>query len=162
MLFDTLSTFDRLGRDLFSDVEGAIAAPVDLHRDGDRYVIEADLPGIDPEAVEVTVEGQWLTIQAERSDSRTTEEAEWVVRERSSSTFVRRFTLGDDIDPDGIEADYRDGVLTVVVPVAEGSRRHKIPVSIGSGKHKALAGSTTTDTGTAAEGKAQAAHSQGS
>lgn len=162
MLFDTLSTLDRLGRDLFSDGEGAIAAPVDLRRDGDRYVIEADLPGIDPEAVEVTVEGQWLTIRAERSSASTTEEAEWVVRERSTATFVRRFTLGDDIDPDGIEAGYHDGVLTVVVPAVEGSRRHKIPVSVGSGKHKALAGSTTSETEIADEGKAQAAHSQAS
>ena len=57
MLFDTLSTIDRLGRDLFSVVGDANAAPVDLRRESDRYVIEAELPGIDPGWVEVLVEG---------------------------------------------------------------------------------------------------------
>lgn len=57
MLFDTLSTIDRLGRDLFSLVGGANATPVDLRRESYRYVIEADLRGIDPGSVEVLVEG---------------------------------------------------------------------------------------------------------
>lgn len=162
MLFDTLMQFDRLGHDLFSMVHGAIGAPVDIRRDGDRYVIDADLPGVDPDAVELTVEGDSLTIRAERSNASTTEDAQWVVRERSASTFVRRFTLGDDIDPDGVEAEFHDGVLSVVVPVAAGSRRHKIPVSAGSAEHEALAGSTSTAADTSDEGKAQAAHSHAS
>lgn len=155
MLFDTLNELDRLGRNLFSTFDQTIMAPVDIHREGDRYVIDADLPGADPSSVEVTVEGQSLTIRADRSKESTKKESDWVVRERGSWSFVRRFTLGDDIDPDGIQARYQDGVLTVAVPIVEGARRHKVPVAIGSGEHKALGGSTT---GTE-EGKAQAAHS---
>lgn len=162
MLFDTLTQFDRLGRELFSIADRDISAPVDIRREGDRYVIEADLPGVDPRSVDLTVEGDSLTIRAERSDSRTAEEAQWVVRERSSATIVRRFTLGDDIDPDRIEAAYRDGVLSVVVPVHAGAARHKIPVAVSSPEPKALGGSTgdsTGDSATVTEGKAEAAHS---
>lgn len=143
MLFDTINELDRLGRNLFSMVDQTIGAPVDIHREGDRYVIDADLPGVDPSSVDVTVEGQSLTIRAERSKTRTEEATDWVVRERGSWTFVRRFTLGDDIDPDGIEARYHDGVLTVAVPITEGARRHKVPVGIGAAGPKAL-GATST------------------
>jgi HSP20 family protein len=159
MLFDTITEFDRLGRNLFSMVDQTIGAPVDIHREGDRYVIDTDLPGADPSSVDVTVEGQSLTIRAERSNTRTKEENDWVVRERGSWSFVRRFDLGDDIDTDGIEASYHDGVLTVAVPITEGARRHKVAVAVGPAEHKALGGATTAGSEKAGEGKAQAAHS---
>ena len=159
MLFDTLTQSDRLGRDLFSTAGGPMGVPVDIRRDGERYVIDADLPGVDPDSVDVTVEGDSLTIRAERSSVTTREESQWLVRERSSSTVVRRFTLGDDIDPDRVTADYHDGVLSVVVPLAGGARRHKVAVTVGSGAPKALAGSATGDSD---EGKARAAHSHAS
>ena len=161
MLFDTLLQFDRLGRDLFSIAENAIGAPVDIRRDGDRYVLDVDLPGVDPSSLDVTVEGDALTIRAERSKDKTSEGAQWVVRERRSSTLVRRFTLGDDIDADGIQAGYHDGVLSVVVPVTAASGRHKIPVAVGSGAHKALAG-PATEAASDDAGKAEAAPSHAS
>ena len=157
MLLDTFTPFDRLGRDLFSSMSGPAGAPVDIHRDGDRYVIDADLPGVDPSSVDVTVEGESLTIRAERSNTSTKKEGQWVVRERGSWSFVRRFTLGD-IDPDGITASYDNGVLSVVVPIAEGAKRHRVPVAVGSGKPKTLGGSTS-ETQSSAEGKAESAHS---
>ena len=156
MLYDTLTQLGRLERDLLS-FRGTIGGTVDIRRDGGRYVIDADLPGVDPDSVEVTVEGDSLTIRAERSETRTNEDAQWLVRERSSSTFLRRFVLSD-IDPDGITADFHDGVLSVVVPTAVGSRPHKIPVGVGSGERRALSG-TKTDAETT-EGKAGAAHSR--
>lgn len=162
MLLDTLRQLDRLERDLF-DSHGKIGGPVDIRREADRYVIDADLPGVDPESVDVTVEGESLTIRAERSDTRTTEDAQWVVHERGSSRFLRRFVLSD-IDPDGIQADFHDGVLSVVVPIAPGSRRHRIPVGVGSSAEpQELTGSATPDPATTEdEGKADAAHSQAS
>jgi len=140
MLLDTFTQFDPFGRYRFSMEGQGLDAPVDIRRDGDRYVIDADLPGVDPESVDVTVEGDSLTIRAERSEARTKDEAQWIVRERRASTSVRRFTLGEDIDPDGVEADFHDGVLSVVVPVAAGARHRKIPVALGSGEHLALSG----------------------
>ena len=153
MLFETFNELGRL-------VDQTLGAPVDIHREDDRYVINADLPGVDPASVDVTVEGGSLTIRADRSDSRTKEEKDWVVRERGSWSFLRRFDLGDNIDPDGIEGRYQDGVLTVTVPIAKGARRHKIPVAAGIGR-KALGGSSSAGEG-AVSGKAQAAHSPAS
>jgi HSP20 family protein len=160
MVLDTLSQFDRFSRDLFSTVNGTFGAPVDIRRDGERYVIDVDLPGVDPSAVDVTVEGSTLTISAERSDDRTDEGTRWVVRERSTSKVERRFTLGDDIDPAGIQAGYHNGVLSVMVPLAETAQHRKVPVAVGTADRKALAGSAA-DT-TADEGKAPSAHSHAS
>lgn len=156
MLFDTFSELDRLGRNLSSLVDRTMGGPVDVHREDDRYVISADLPGVDPGSVDVTFEGHTLTIRAERSHDNTSDERDWVVRERGSWRYLRQFSLGDDIDPDGIEAGYRDGVLTVTLPVAEGARRRKIPLGLGTSDHKELSGSSATG---ATQGKAEAAHS---
>ena len=161
MLLDTFSPFDRLSRGQSSMTNGPVSALVDIHRDGDRYVIDADLPGVDPSSVDVTLEGGSLTIRAQRSNADTRQEGQWLVRERGSWSFVRRFTLGDDIDPDAVTASYHDGVLTVMVPISEGARRHKVPVAVGSGGHRALGGSTV-ETKETDEGKAEAAHSQAS
>jgi HSP20 family molecular chaperone IbpA len=86
----------------------------------------------------VSVEGQ--IILAERSNASTTEEAAGVMRERRSWSAVRRFSLGEDIDPDGTEAHFRDRMLTVRVPVADGAQRQEVPVAIGSREHTTLEG----------------------
>jgi HSP20 family molecular chaperone IbpA len=141
MLVHTFNELDRLGRNLFTGFEQTIAAPVDIHREADRYVIQADLPGVEPDSLDVTIVGLSLTIRADRSKESTEQKKDWVVRERGSWSFVRQFTLGDDINPDGIEARYHDGVLTLAVPIVEGARRHKVQVLTGSAEHKALGGS---------------------
>jgi HSP20 family protein len=101
--------------------------PIDLYRDGDHYTLNADLPGIDPSSVDLDVDGQYLTIRAERV-APSAEGRAWLARENRSGSFVRRLTLGDSVDRDNISASYDAGVLSVTIPVAEKARARKIEV----------------------------------
>jgi HSP20 family protein len=149
---------DRLGQDLFSSMSSGLPASLNVYRNADRYVLDADLPGVDPRSIEITVEDQWLTIRAERSANTAAGDAQWLVRERTDAKVTQRLMLSHDMDPDGIEATYRDGVLSVTIPMAEGTQRHKVPVALGSSERSALGagGSGSRD---AVSGKADAAHS---
>ncbi len=102
--------------------------PVDLYREGDTYRLNADLPGVDPKSVDVAVDGQLLTIRAERTVA-TADDAKWLARGRQSGAFVRRFTLGDGIDRDSIAASYDNGVLSISIPVTEKAKPRKIEVT---------------------------------
>lgn len=101
--------------------------PVDLYRDGDTYVLSADLPGVDPQSVDIAVDGQLLTISAERTVV-VSDDAKWIARGRQSGAFVRRFTLGQAIDRDSIAASYDNGVLNISIPVSEKAKPRKIEV----------------------------------
>jgi HSP20 family protein len=101
--------------------------PMDLYRDADNYVLNADLPGIDPESVDVDVDGQLLSIRAERAP-RTQDDVRWIARERSTGSYLRRFTLGQAIDTANISATYDNGVLSVVLPVTEKAKPRKVEV----------------------------------
>lgn len=161
-LFDTFRELDRLGDAFFSDLRSRpMSAPVNLRREDDRYVLEADLPGFDPESIDVTVEDDWLTIRAERSMDRETDDRGWLLRERGSASVVRRFTLGPDVDTEGIAADYRDGVLTLTLPTRAELRPRRIDVAVGPARERrALSGTAAAEgEGTSHEGKAQPAHS---
>lgn len=162
MLFDTLQEMDRLRSALFSamDETPTVAAPMNLIREGDRYVLDADLPGVAPKSIDVAVDGRWLTIRAERSTTSEHTKGEWLVRERSNAAVLRRVTLGHDVDVDHIEATYHDGVLTVTIPVAETARPRRIAVGTGTPAQPQLSQATPERAAeTAGEGKAEPAHS---
>jgi HSP20 family protein len=105
--------------------------PIDLYRDGDHYTLNADLPGIDPNSVDLDVDGQFLTIRAERV-APSAEGRAWLARENRSGSFVRRLTLGDTVDRERISASYDAGVLSVTIPVAEKAKPRKIEINTGS------------------------------
>ncbi|MBX3195517.1 MAG: Hsp20/alpha crystallin family protein [Schumannella sp.] len=107
--------------------------PMDLSRTGDAYVLNADLPGIDPSSVDIKVDGQLLSIRAERP-APSTEGVTYLARERRTGTFLRRFTLGQNVDTAGITAGYDNGVLTVTVPVAEKAKPRTIEVGVAGAK----------------------------
>ncbi|HWM33147.1 MAG TPA: Hsp20/alpha crystallin family protein [Pseudolysinimonas sp.] len=109
--------------------------PMDLSKTGDGYVLNADLPGIDPSSVDIDVDGRLLSIRAERPTP-STEGVTYLTRERRTGTFVRRFTLGQDVDTAGITAGYDNGVLTVTVPVAEKAKPRKIEVGVAPAAKK--------------------------
>jgi HSP20 family protein len=102
--------------------------PIDLYRDGDHYTLNADLPGIDPTSVDLDVDGQFLTIRAERV-APSAEGRAWLTRENRTGSFVRRLTLGDLVDREHISASYDAGVLSVTIPVAEKAKARKIEIN---------------------------------
>ncbi len=104
-----------------------VLMPVDLFRDGDTYVLTADLPGVDPGSIDVDVDGRVLTVRAERT-TRDRDDVRWMAGERPSGSFARRFTLSDGIATEAISANYDNGVLSVSIPVSERAKPRKIEV----------------------------------
>ena len=123
---DPFRDFDRLTQQLLGTTSRPAAMPMDAWREGDRFVIEFDLPGVSRESIDLDVERNVLTVRAERV-ARTTE-WEPLATERTRGAFSRQLVLGDNLDLDRIEATYDDGVLRLVVPVAEKAKPRKIEV----------------------------------
>ena len=111
MNFDPFRELDRMASALLDSRQGPQLMPMDLYRDGDHYVLNADLPGIDPGSVDVDVDRQLLTIRAERTP-RSREGVKWLASERPSGSFHRQFNLGDGI-ASGIQAGDRYLLLFV-------------------------------------------------
>lgn len=106
------------------------AMPMDLYREGDRYTVLVDMPGVDPSSIDIDVEDRTLTIRAERTGP-TSEDVEWISHERATGTFARQLTLGYGLDLTKVDASYADGVLKLEIPVAEEAKPRKIQVSTG-------------------------------
>ena len=103
---------------------------VDIHEEADRFVIKADVPGIEPKAIEITAENGVLTIQGERRSDHAVDDGASAQRvERSYGSFFRRFTLPDSVDADHIEARGSHGVLEITVPKREQVKPKRIKVS---------------------------------
>ncbi|MFC7789418.1 Hsp20/alpha crystallin family protein [Microbacterium sp. MAHUQ-60] len=127
MTFDPISQLDRFAASVLDSVRSPRLMPVDLFRDGERYVLHADLPGVDPGSIDVDVDGAQLSIRAQRTAD-TAEGSRWLTRERSSGSFLRQFMLGDGVDADRISASYSNGVLSVIIPVSDRAKPRKIAV----------------------------------
>ena len=127
MSFDPFSQLDRIAQSVFDTSRQPRIMPVDLFREGDRYLLHADLPGIDPGSVDVDVDGHLLTIRAQRSLGEH-EGSRWLLQERPWGAYMRQFTIGDDVDAERISASYDNGVLSVIIPIAERAKPRKIVV----------------------------------
>ncbi len=103
--------------------------PLDAYRRGDVFYLHFDVPGVDPEAIELTVEDDVLTVKAARAWSEVKGD-ELVARERPQGTFERHVSLGKDLDQEYLEARLENGVLTVHMPVKAAAVPHKIPISV--------------------------------
>ena len=130
MNHDPFRELDRLAGALF-ETRGPRLMPMDLYRDHDHYVLSADLPGIDPGSVDIDVDGQLLTIRAERTLANH-EGVKWLTRERVAGSFLRQLNLGQGIDIEHIAASYANGVLSVTLPVGEHAKPRKVEVTTGS------------------------------
>ena len=124
--FDPFTEMERLMGSVLTAPRANPGTPMDLFRDGDHYTIQVDLPGVDAGSIDVSVEDRTLTIRAERPAPAA--DAQWLLRERPTGTFARQLTVGRGLALDRIEADYRDGVLTLTVPVAEEAKPRRIEV----------------------------------
>ncbi|PPF54495.1 heat-shock protein Hsp20 [Clavibacter michiganensis] len=132
MTFDPFRELDRAMGALAETRQPNRPMPIDLHREGDTYVLAADLPGIDPGSVDIDVDGQLLTIRAERTLAGDPG-VRWLARERVAGTFLRQLTLGQGIDTERISARYANGVLSVTIPVSERAKPRKIAVTSDDG-----------------------------
>jgi HSP20 family protein len=144
----TMLAFEPLFRDLnwltqqlWGDTVGTAARPagmpMDVWREGDAFGVELDLPGVDPESIDLAVDQGALMVRAERPHAGD-ESRDWVTAERTHGVFSRQLLLGDQLDTDHIGARYRDGVLRLTIPVAEQSRPRKIAIATGP-EQKAIA-----------------------
>ena len=139
MRFDPIREFDRVFDQAWSQTRAA-SVPMDGYRHGDSFVLNLDLPGVDPASIDLTVEHNALTVAAERH-WQPVEGDEVVAAERRHGRFTRQVFLGDGLDTDGIHATYENGVLTVTVPVAERSKPRRIEVTADRAKEAITTGS---------------------
>lgn len=115
--------------DASSVVTSAWTPAVDIKENPDSYVLVADIPGVDPKNIDITMEGGVLTIRGERKHEETEEREGYRRRERIHGTFYRRFSLPDIADPDKISAKSKNGVLEVTIPKREQAQPRRITVS---------------------------------
>ena len=125
---DPFRDFDRLTQSLLGTTSRPAVMPMDAWREGDRFVIEFDLPGISRESLDIDVERNVLTVRAER----VARNGDWerLASERPTGIFSRQLVLGDNLDLDHIEASYDAGVLRLVVPVAERAKPRRVPITV--------------------------------
>jgi HSP20 family protein len=142
MRFDPFRDVERLTQQAWGTQNRSPVMPMDAYRQGQEFIVHFDLPGVDPASIELTVEKNVLTVTAERSFP-PRDGQELVVAERPQGTFTRQLFLGEGLDPDGIRADYDQGVLTLTVPVAEAARPRKVQVQSGGTGARAIDTSAT-------------------
>jgi HSP20 family protein len=128
--------FDRLTRQAAAQGSGAVM-PMDGIRRKDDVVLRFDLPGTDPDSIEVTVDRGVLSVSAKREEEYS-EDDRVFVRERVMGTFTRRVYLSEHLDAEAIEAAYNNGVLGVRIPVLERAKPRKVEIQKTANTHKAI------------------------
>ena len=129
--------FDRMFREAFSPLVGngeastrTWAPPVDIYENGDSLVLKAELPGINPDDVEVRVEDNTLYLKGERKFEKEVKEENYHRVERAYGSFARTFSLPNSIDSDKVAANYKDGVLTLTLPKREEAKPKSIKITV--------------------------------
>jgi HSP20 family protein len=128
---------NRLFNDAFERAEGesnltAWAPAVDISENAHELVVKADLPGVDPKGLDIRVENNVLTIRGERKFEKKVDQDNYLRVERAYGSFTRSFALANTVNPEGIKADYNDGVLSLVVPKREEAKPKQIKVNVGT------------------------------
>lgn len=145
--FRSLRDLDRLSSQLLSGTRVPLGMAMDVWREGQTYHVALDLPGVDPEGIEVGVERNTLTVSAQRqplfeasgqpSDEQGGQgavggvQSQVLVAERPQGSFTRQLVLGEGLDTSAVEADYSNGVLHLRIPVAQAAQPRRIQVGQG-------------------------------
>jgi HSP20 family protein len=106
--------------------------PMDAWREGDRFIVEFDLPGVDEQSLDLDVERDVLTVRATRPEL--DPDREMVSAERARGVFSRQLFLGENLDTEAIEASYQGGVLRLIIPVAEQAKPRRIHIASSDDK----------------------------
>lgn len=129
MRTDPFRDLDRLTSQVFGTAARPALMSMDAWREGDTFVVEFDLPGVEPGSIDLDVERNVLTVRADRPAREGI--AELVAAERPRGVFSRQLILGDNLDTERMSAAYHGGVLRLEVPVAEKAKPRKISVQAG-------------------------------
>jgi HSP20 family protein len=129
--FDPFQEFDRLSRQMVGSGRGPRSMPMEAYRRGDQFFIHLDLPGVDPDDVQLTVERNVVAVRAERR-SLWQEGDEVLVDETPQGSFGRQLFLGDNLDAGRLEASFDQGILTLMIPVAEQAKPRRIEIGVRS------------------------------
>lgn len=127
MRTDPFGEFDRWTQQVLGTAARPAVMPMDAWREGDQFIVEFDLPGVQPESLDLDVERHVLTVRAQRPPF--DEGKDMVAAERPHGVFIRQLFLAENPDTDRIEASYHDGVLRLVIPVADRAKPRRIEIS---------------------------------
>jgi HSP20 family protein len=127
MRTDPFRELDRWTQQVLGTAARPAVMPMDAWRDGDQFIVEFDLPGVQVDSLDLDVERNVLTVRAERPSL--DQSREMASAERPRGVFSRQLFLGENLDTDRIEASYQDGVLRLTIPVAERAKPRRIEVS---------------------------------
>ncbi len=128
MRTDPFRELDRVAQEVFGTKARPAAMPIDAFRKGDEFVVQLDMPGVPADAFDLTVERNVLTIHARRERG-ADDDVELLIGERPFGAFSRQLFLGESLDTDRLTADYRDGVLTLRLPVREQAKPRRVEVT---------------------------------
>lgn len=133
---DPFRDLDRFTQQVLGTAARPAAMPMDAWRDGEQFVVEFDLPGIDAKSLDLDIERNVVTVRAERPD--VDPSREMLATERARGVFSRQLVLGDNLDTEHIDARYDAGVLRLRIPVAEKAKPRKIAVNRGDRQQTAI------------------------
>ena len=128
MRFDPFREIDRIAQMATEAAQTPRSFPLDAYRRGEQFIVQFDLPGVDASSIDLTVERNMLTVRGERRFARQDGD-EVIAAERPQGIFTRQLMLGDALDGERINADYHDGVLTLMIPISERAKPRKVEIS---------------------------------
>ena len=141
---DPFRELDRLVSMAASGTRAPLGMPMDVYRGEDgSYHVEADLPGVDPDSIEVTVEHGALTIRADRTPHYG-ESEQIIAAERPQGSFTRQLALGEGVDSENLTAEYTDGVLHVIIPASPKVQPRRVEITRAGGGRHTISGSAVS------------------
>ena len=129
MRTDPFRELDRVAQQVLGTAARPAAMPIDAYRKGDEFVALFDLPGLDADSINLTVERNVLTVHAERHRP-DADDVELLIGERPHGTFSRQLFLAETLDTERIAADYTDGVLRLRIPVKEQAKPRRVDIGV--------------------------------
>jgi len=136
---DPFRDLDRLFEQFTGTTNRPAAMHVDAEREGDTFYVYFDLPGVDPDSIDLTVERNVLQVRAQRQRL-SKEGVETVISERPMGVFSRQLFLGDTLDTENLRAAYDNGVLTLEIPVSDKAKPRRIAISAGDSGRRQIKG----------------------
>jgi len=144
MRTDPFRELDRFTQQVPGTATRPAGMPMDAWRDGDDFIVEFDLPGVSSDSLDLDIENNLVTVRAQRATRHPS--SEMLAAERPRGVFSRQLVLGNNLDTARITADYHDGVLRLVIPVAEKAKPRKVTVNRASPVADSMPEITDNDT----------------